>query len=81
MTKRYIKPDGTEGPQGHLVDYAERNANKGSEEQAASQTCARCDRAVLMVVNGEPRCSWHVTGKLGGAGLGLARSGEMARKR
>lgn len=53
----------------------------GTLDESKAETCARCDRAVFMVVAGEPRCSWHVTGKLGGAGLGLARSGERARSK
>lgn len=39
--------------------------------------CAFCGRGAMMVVAGEPRCSWHVTGRLGGVGLNMAR----ARKR
>lgn len=30
---------------------------------------------------GEPRCSWHITGRLGGDGLRQARGAARARKR
>jgi len=41
--------------------------------------CVYCDRASMQVVAGEPRCSWHVTGRLGGAGLNMARARARAR--
>lgn len=36
--------------------------------------CERCDRAAVMIVVNSPRCEWHITGRLRGAGLHMARS-------
>lgn len=47
---------------------------------ANETTCAYCDRAVYMVVSGEARCSWHVTGRLGGDGLRIAQAARRARQ-
>lgn len=39
-------------------------AGTGLPGSQGSMVCARCDRRALMLVRGEPLCSWHVTPSL-----------------
>lgn len=43
--------------------------------------CHYCGRKPIIVIQGEPRCSWHATGSLGGDGLRIARAASRSRTR
>jgi len=57
-----------------FVDCRGRRVFAPPRVSSVYDECGRCGRAVVMVVAGEPLCDWHVTGRLGGDGLRMARA-------